>query len=101
MPAVSRVAPSDARAGRLRGREPGPVVVVPPEQRGLGAPFFLLAIPVLCCAGPAVVATASVVGAATLGMVGGTLGVALTAVAMVVFLRRRHARCCTPAQRTG
>ncbi len=69
------------------------------ERSGLGPIVVLLALPVLCCGGPAIVAALAAASAATLGVVGGAIGAVLLAVALglVVRHRRRASACCTPA----
>jgi len=71
----------------------------PEERKGPGAALWLLVLPVLCCGGPAIVATLAAAGAATLGVAGGVIGALLLAVALglVVRHRRRTSACCSPA----
>jgi hypothetical protein len=59
--------------------------------------FFLL--PVLCCAGPAILAALAVASAAALGVARGVIGAVLLAVAagLCVRHRRRADACCAPA----
>ncbi len=73
----------------MRGRPPA-------ERKGPGAIVWLLALPVLCCAGPAILAVVAAAGAATLGLAGGVLGALLAVVALGWWLRRRR-RCHVPA----
>ncbi|SRR5579875_2328449 len=101
--AVSHVTPPDARPrGGERppgGRRPGPQASA--EKKGPGATLWLLALPVLCCGGPAIFAALAAASAATLGVVGGIIGAILLAVGVGLFLRhRRRAACCVPAQQT-
>lgn len=100
--AVSDVTPSDAspRTGERAHGEPSPRTHSPVEEKGPGAALLLLALPVLCCGGPAVVAALATAGVATRGVVGGMIGAVLLAVAFGLFLRRRrHRACCATAQK--
>ena len=70
----------------------------PAGRKGPGAGLALLALPILCCGGPAIVGALGAASAATLGMVGGVVGGVLVAVAVVLSVRLRHrqAACCPP-----
>ena len=100
--AVFHVTPPDAsppvseRAyGTLRPRTQAPA-----EKKGPGATLLLLALPVLCCGGPAIFAALAAASAATLGVVGGIIGAILLAVALGLFMRhRRRGACCVPPQK--
>jgi Flp pilus assembly protein TadB len=65
------------------------------ERGGLGAGLVVLALPVLCCAGPVLVAALAAASAAVLGLVAGLVGVALAALAAALVLRRRRREGCT------
>lgn len=70
-----------------------------PERKGLGPGLALLALPVLCCGGPAIVAALGAASAATLGVVGSVLGGVLVAVAIALWARHHHrAAFCPPAR---
>jgi len=100
--AVSHVRPTDARqrAGERARGELNPHTQTPAEKKGPGPALLLLVLPVLCCGGPAIVATLAAASAATLGVVGGIVGAVLLAVAIGLFVRhRRRGACCAPAQK--
>jgi hypothetical protein len=100
--AVSPVRRPDA-SPRAGGRPPGevsPGTRAPDQEKGPGAALLLLALPVLCCGGPAIVAALAAASAATLGVVGGVVGAVLLAVALGLWVRhRRRGVCCAPADR--
>jgi hypothetical protein len=104
--AVSHVTPPHAspRAGERAHRELSPrtqaLAEKPAEKRGPGAALLLLALPVLCCGGPAIFAALAAASAATLGVVGGVFGAVLLPIALGLWVRhRRRAACCAPAQK--
>jgi hypothetical protein len=66
----------------------------PEERNGPRAGLLLLALPVLCCGGPAIVAGLAAASAVTLGVVGGVLGTVLAAVALGWWMHRRRASSC-------
>jgi hypothetical protein len=99
--AVSNVTPPDAspRASERPHGELSPRTRASAENKGSGAALLLLALPVLCCGGPAIFAALAAASAATLGVVGGIIGAVLLAVALGLFLRHRgRATCCAPAR---
>jgi len=68
-----------------------------PNRRGLGPGLAVLALPVLCCGGPLVVAALGAASAATLGVVGGVVGGALAVVAVALWVRhQQRATFCAP-----
>lgn len=64
-------------------------------REGRGPSVWFLAVPVLCCSGPAIFAALAAASAVTLGVVGGVTGAALLVAALGLFLQhRRRAACC-------
>lgn len=69
-----------------------------PKQGGIGWLVALFALPVLCCAGPAVLAAlgagsvGALLGGATGSVVTAVAGLAVACVALAVLARRRRAR---------
>jgi hypothetical protein len=75
----------------------------PSERKGSGAGLALLALPILCCGGPAIVAALGAASVATLGVVGGVVGGFLVAFAVVLWVRhhRRRVACCPPMRQAA
>lgn len=87
--------------GPASGFPARPLAGAPPaERRGPGATLALLALPILCCGGPAIIGALGAASAATLGVVGAVIGGILMAVAIVLWVRHRHRRaaCCPPTR---
>jgi hypothetical protein len=81
---------------QTRGTNASPMARAEWERKGLGPTLALLILPILCCGGPAIVATLAAVSAVTLGVAGGLLGAALLMVAGALWRRHRprSGACC-------
>ena len=70
------------------------------ESRGSWGAYLVLALPLVCCGAPLVIALAAAAGTAFLGVVGGAVTLILGAGAFLLWRRRRTARevarCCPP-----
>ncbi len=70
------------------------------ESRGSWGAYLLLAVPLICCGGPLVIALAAAAGTAFLGALGGAVTLIVGAGAFVLWRRRRTAlgvaQCCPP-----
>lgn len=70
------------------------------QRKGPGAAVLLLALPLLCCGGPAIVAALAAASTAVLGAVGSVAAGFLVALAISLRSRRRRrpSACCAPTR---
>ncbi len=70
------------------------------ESRGSCGAYLLLAVPLICCGGPLVIALVAAAGTAFIGALGGAVTLIVGAGAFLLWRRRRTARevaqCCPP-----